>query len=964
MNLSLRDKSIEVASDLKRIVKGEVRFDEISRALYSTAACIFKIMPMGIVIPNDEEDVIKVVNYAHAHKIPITARGSGSSLAGQALGEGIIIDFSKYMNKILEINEKESYVRVQPGVVLADLNKALSRINKFFPPDPSSGNWCTIGGMIANNSGGARSAKYGDTRAYTISLKIVLANGEVITTKPIKLYSDEWKKIIESKTLESEVYRRLREIYEENQNLIEESYPKVSRNSSGYYLKDMIKDEKIDITKLFVGSEGTLGVIIEAKLKIMERPKVKATALAYFSSLEDAGEAIIDILNFKPSAGELMDERLVSMIRQAYPDINKWLPEGTNAVILIEFDGDDIEKIKDEIEKIRNHLVDDLKIAIRIDVAYDPFEQERLWQIRKSAVPIMNRMKGEKKQIPLVEDASVHPFKIPDYINGIYEIFKKHEVEAIVYGHANDGNIHVRLAMNLKDKKDFDKMQPIADEVYDLILRLGGTFSGEHGDGRLRSAYIPKLFKQIYPLFKEVKNIFDPLNILNPDVKISDDKNNLIKNLRYNPSYRVVKTGTSLDNHEYINEIEACHGCAQCKSIILTNMCPVYKALHDEKVAPRSKANLLQSLISGQINADYINSKNFFEVLDYCLVCKMCHIECPTNVNIPKIVLQARADCVKKIGQPFSDYIMMNVPFILRLGSITRFITNRSMNIRFFRSIIQKTLGLDKRIKIPRFHRDEMKNWSREPQRYNGKVAYFAGCFARWVEPEIGRATVNVLAKNGVKVMVPDQDCCGIPMLGHGRLDLARKKMEFNLKKLIEFVMDGYDIVSSCPSCSLSLKKDYVDFLNNKDAKLVSEHTYDIGEYLMMLYNEGKLNMKFKEFYLPNLITYHAPCHLKAQEIGKPTWELLKKILKLNFKEIEDDTCCGMAGTYGLTNKNFDLSIKIGSNLFDQLSKINAEFVLTECPTCKMQIEQFVNAKVIHPIQILDRAYGGNVRWY
>ncbi|MCP8313082.1 MAG: FAD-binding oxidoreductase, partial [archaeon] len=366
MSLSLRDKSIDIASDLKKIVKGEVRFDDVSRALYSTAACIFKIMPMGIVIPKDEEDVIKVVKYAYTHKIPITARGSGSSLAGQALGEGIIIDFSKYMNKILEINEKESHVRVQPGVVLADLNKALSSINKLFPLDPSSGNWCTIGGMIANNAGGARSAKYGDTRAYTMSLKIVLANGEVITTRPIELYGHEWKKIIDSKTLESEIYRRLGEIYEKNQNLIEENYPKVSRNSSGYYMKEMIVDEKIDITKLFVGSEGTLGIIIEAKLKIVEIPKVKATALAYFSSLEDAGKAIIEILNFKPSAGELMDERLVSMIRQARPDIDKWLPENTNAVILIEFDGDDIEKIKNEIERIRKHIVDDLKIAIRI----------------------------------------------------------------------------------------------------------------------------------------------------------------------------------------------------------------------------------------------------------------------------------------------------------------------------------------------------------------------------------------------------------------------------------------------------------------------------------------------------------------------------------------------------------------------------------------------------------------------
>jgi len=939
------------------MIKGEVRFDDISRALYSTAACIFKIMPMGIVIPKDEEDLIKVVNYAYAHKIPITARGSGSSLAGQALGEGIIIDFSKYMNKILEINEKESYVRVQPGIVLADLNKALSSIDKFFPPDPSSGNWCTIGGMIANNSGGARSAKYGDTRAYTISLKIVLANGEVITARPIELYSDEWKKIIDSKTLESEVYRRLREIYEKNQNLIEEGYPKVSRNSSGYYLKEMIKDGRMDITKLFVGSEGTLGIITEAKLKIVERPKVKATALAYFSSLDDAGKAIIEILNFKPSAGELMDERLVGMIRQARPDINEWLPEDTNTVILMEFDGDDIEKIKDEIEKMRKHLVDDLKIAIRIDVAYDPFEQERLWQIRKSAVPIMNRTKGEKKLIPLVEDASVHPYKIPNYINGIYEIFEKHEVESIVYGHANDGNIHVRLAMNLKDRKDFDKMQPIADEVHDLVLSLGGTFSGEHGDGRLRSAYLPKLFKQIYPFFKEVKSVFDPLNILNPNVKISDDKNNLIKNLRYDPSYRLVKTGTSLDDLEYIIEIEACHGCAQCKSTILTNMCPVYKALYDEKVAPRSKANLLRSLISGQINADHIDLKELLEVLDYCLVCKMCSIECPTNVNIPKMVLQARADFVKKTGQPFSDYVIMNVPFILRLGSITRSITNRFMNMRFFRSIMQRTLGLDERIKIPRFHRDEIKNWSREPLGYNGKVVYFVGCFARWVEPEIGRATVDVLARNGVKVVVPDQDCCGVPMLGHGRLDLARKKMELNLKKLSKFVMDGYDIVSTCPSCSLSLKEDYVDFLNNKDAKLISEHTYDIGEYLMMLYNEGRLNMEFKESYLPNSITYHAPCHLKAQEIGKPTWELLKKILKLNFKEIADDTCCGMAGTYGLTNKNFDLSMKIGSNLLDQLSKIDADFVLTECPTCKMQIEQVMKAKIIHPIQILDMAY-------
>ena len=920
---------------------------------------MFKIMPLGVVLPKDEEDVIKVVKYAFAHNIPITARGAGSSLVGQALGEGIILDFSKYMNKILEINEKESYVKVQPGVVQADLNEVLLDIDRFFPPDPSSSNWCTIGGMIANNAAGPHSAKYGDTRDYTLSLKVVLSNGEVITTRPIELDGDIWKQIIHSNTLKGLIYRKLRKIYKRNYALIEKSYPKVVKNASGYYLKEIVKDDTIDITKLFLGSEGTLGIIIEAKLKIIKRPKVKATTLAYFASLEFAGKAITEILKFKPATGELMDKLLINLIQKADPDINKMLPKSTDVVILIEFDGDTIERIKEDIDNMRKTLVDDLKLAIKVDVAYDSAEQERLWQVRKSATPIINRMSGIKKPVPLAEDSAVDPSKIPNYIRGLYEIFAKYGVPAIIYGHAIDGNMHVRVVMNPKDQDDFSKMKPITNEIYDLVLELGGTFSGEHGDGRYRSAYLPKLFKQIYPLFKEVKSIFDPSGILNPDVKISGDKNNMIKNLRYDPSYKIINTGTSFDDKKYVSEIEACHGCAQCKSIVLTDMCPIYKVSHDERASPKSKVNLLQSLISGQLNIHYISKKEFLEVFNYCLICGMCSIECPTGINIPNLVLQARADCIKRVGQPLSDYIITNVPLLLRLGSITRPVTNSFMNLGFFRSILQKILWIDERRKIPKFHRDKLKDLFRTPEQFsNHKVAYFVGCFARWISPDVSRATVDVLVKNGVKVVVPDQKCCGIPMLYHGRQDLAKKEMEFNMRKLIKFVKDGYDIVTSCPSCSLSLKYDYVEFFVNEDTRSISEHTYDIGEYLMKLYNEGKLNTNFKEVELSKLITYHVPCHLKVQKIGTPTWNIVKTIPGLNFKEIEDDKCCGMAGTYGLVSKNFDLSIKIGSKLFDQMNKMNAKFVLTDCPTCKMQIEQMTNAKVVHPIQILDMAYG------
>lgn len=934
----------KIEKELKRIIKGDVMFDNITRIIYSTGASIYKIKPAGIVIPGDKEDVVKLIEYANKEGISIIPRGACSSLAGQAIGSGIVVDFTKYMNQIIEVNE--DFVRVQPGLIYCNLNKRLKSLDRIFAPDPSSGDFCTIGGMIGCNAGGAHSIKYKSTNEYVESLEVVLASGELtnIEKYPINKLNPTLgqSQLVEDKFGHPmKIATRIFDIVSRNELLIEEHTAKVKRNACGYNL-NIIKDGIINLPRLLVGSEGTLGIITEATLRINKPLKHKVVALLNIGSLEKLTPAISQLLAFEPCAIELMDEFFIDLVKEFEPSLIPILPELSQALLLVELEGEDEDEVRQRVENIKH-------ITNHIQIAYGLVEQERLWKIRNSAVPIINRVRGIKRPVPFIEDVIVPIHKLGECITQLHQIFANHQVEACIYGHAGDGNLHIRPRLDLKDNKDIHKMKVIADEVYSLIISLLGSMSAEHGDGLLRTPYLQKQYGEVTTLFKEIKALFDPQNILNPG-KIVDLEESFVHDLIYGWDFRYAKTSSNFDLQHLREEIEKCHSCGQCR-----NICPVFMTILEEPASPRAKSTVLRAIISGDYSL-FLN-KRFKEIFDLCLNCRSCLVKCPTQVNIPRLVTEAKNHYISKMGQIWSEEIIQNPELIGQISSISPKLTNLWTQSICGKTILQSTLGLSAKRTLPKIHTvlrrrrvEGVRRWN--SQSLTTKIAYFHGCFANFysVENE-GLAVIRLLESNGIKVILPTQRCCGGPKIAGGNLGAVYENMRHNIKHLSIAISSGYQIVTSCPTCCLILKEDYPYLLNTQEATLIAQNTYDIHEFLWMLFTTKRLNTDFKP--LNKKLIYHQPCHLTAIGINDLPVQLLKLIPEINLLEIED-SCCGMGGTFGLKKERFELSMNIGKELFQQIKDINPDGVVTSCAGCKMQIEQGTNITVHHPIKLIS----------
>ncbi|MFH1562180.1 MAG: anaerobic glycerol-3-phosphate dehydrogenase subunit C [Nitrospirota bacterium] len=921
--------------ELKRIIKGEVLFDELTRTIYSTGASIYKIKPVAVVIPKDKEDVVQLIEYAKAEGIPVIPRGACSSLTGAAIGSGIVIDFTKYMNQIIQVNE--DFVDVQPGLVYAKLNKRLAAVNRFFAPDPSSGDFCTIGGMIGCNAGGAHSVKYKATNEYVESLEVVLASGELVN---IEKCSPQ-----RGKPPQTIIANKIFDLLSKNELLIEEWTPKVKRNACGYNL-NIIKDGMLNLPELLVGSEGTLGIITEARLRINKPLKHKIVALLNIGSLEKVGEAVEQLLEFKPCAIELMDEFFINLVKEFEPGLNSILPELSQALLLVELEGEDEEEVKHRAENFKS-------ITEHIQIAYDLAAQERLWRIRKSAVPIINRVRGIKRPIPFIEDTIVPIHKLGEYINQLHQIFADNQVEACIYGHAGDGNLHIRPRLNLKDNKDLHKMKVIADEVYSLVISLKGSMTAEHGDGFLRTPYLPKQYGSLSSLFKEVKEIFDPQNILNPG-KIIDIEESFVHNLIYGWDFSYAKTASNFDKDNLREEIEKCHSCGQCR-----NICPVVMGTLEESNSPRAKATILRAIIANDLGINHLLTKKFKGLFDLCLNCRSCLVQCPTQVDIPQLVIEAKNHYISKMGQIGLEQIIQNPKFIGQISFLFPAFTKLLTQSNPGKAILEITLRISAKRNLPQIsskplsaYNQNLMNKNSQSPIQNPKIAYFHGCFANFysVDDE-GLMVIKILERNEIEVILPNQRCCGGPKIAGGNIDAVYEDIRYNIKYLSEAISSGYHVVTSCPTCGLMLKKDYPRIMNTEATNLIAQNTSDIHQFLWMLFTSGRLNTNFKP--LNSRLVYHQPCHLTAMGENGITVKLLKLIPNISLLEIED-SCCGMGGTYGLKKERFELSMKIGENLFQQIKDINPDGVVTSCAGCKMQIEQGTNINVYQPIKLFS----------
>ncbi|MFH1756596.1 MAG: anaerobic glycerol-3-phosphate dehydrogenase subunit C [Pseudomonadota bacterium] len=943
--LSLKEKT---ARDLKVLLEGEVLWDDLSRAAYSSAACIYRLLPLIIVQPKHQEDVIRCVRYADSKGIPITARGAGTGRAGQGIGEGIVLDFVRYMNKILEIDPQGNWVRVQPGVVLGTLNTVLKPRGKFFPIDPSTGDYCTLGGMIANNSSGPHAVKYGATRNYVESLEVVLATGEVIVTGARSLKDFD---LPPADGLERKIYHGVSDLLKRYQAPLRDERPQSTKNSCGYDFWQVEKNDSLDLTPLLVGSEGTLGIFTEARLRLVDLPRRTHSALFYFRSLDNIGPATEEILKFSPTMLEIMEKQIIDLARAKYPEMRPYLPENIEATLFIEFEGDSEKELRERMQQVASRLVVELKLAISLKEAQDARDREMLTKVRSVSGPILNKVKGPKKPIAFIEDAAVHPSKLGEYIAGLREIFKRHQAEASVYGHAGDGNLHVMVFLDLKKAEDIVRMTKITEETYDWVLRLKGTISGEHGDGLLRTAYVPRQYPQLYPAFVALKDLFDPQRILNPGRVVGEDPGLLSKNLKYGSGYQPQPTGSSFDEEPLRTEVESCHGCGKCRSY-----CPIAIETHEEISLGRAKAVLLRELISGRLDPGlFMASDELKAVMEGCVNCKRCLTECPTGVDIPWVAMQARTHHVQKKGQPFKDRFMADTHLACRVGNTLAPLVNLAFSFRPARALMESTLGLDRRRKLPPFARKNFRSLYKSGSPRHGQAAYFLSCFANYNDPQgEALATCEVLERNGFGVELPDFACCGIARISSGGLESALQGVEKNLEKISALVEKGTPVVFSEPSCALAVKQEYPRIAGTEKASQAAAGCYEIHEFLFKLKQEGKLNTKFGE--IPRKVGYHNPCHLRALGISKEPVELLNLIPGLQVKAM-GDRCCGLAGTFGLKKGNYDLSMEIGKHLFEEIRQSNVEQVVTSCGSCAMQIAQGTGLKVVHPVTLLAEAY-------
>ncbi len=893
--------------DLKKIVRGDVLCDDLSRTLYSTAACIFQIMPRGVVAPRDREDVVAVVKYAREQGIPVTARGGGSGLAGQTLGEGIILDFSRHMNRILETNQAQNWVRVQPGVVLGDLNRHLRQFGLWFPPDPSSADVCTLGGMIATNAAGAHTVKYGPTREYVLGLECVMDDGSLAG-------GERWR----------EVEREVGGLLARNRAAIERGRPNVLKNSSGYH----VFDPEFRMERLLVGSEGTLALVTEAKLKVVRKPAERALLRILFDDLETMGEAVVALRAFGPSALEVIDKTTIDLVRGSNPEFDQALPAAVRAILLSEFDGERKEAVEEAVERARTVLGKAIEVRVATGSEYDA-----LWKVRKAASPILDRMQGALRSMRFIEDASVHPDNLVAYIRGLKGIFAKYGVDGVIFGHAGSGHVHVNLLLDPHDPRHHAMLVPIANDVTDLVVSLRGTLSGEHGDGILRAAWAGKVFGDLVPVFEELKRAFDPRGILNPGKKIRPPGFEFTRHLRaakrpepgYDPASAFAK---------WAPEIERCNGCGHCRTY-----CPVYRELREEEATPRAKASMLSGILEGKLRPEPAEMRR---VADLCINCKLCLVQCPSRVDIPGMCLEAKALDVATRGLPKRDEMFVKV----------RENSARAAAWVPFSNWAMPVLGLLRGVKrSPPFVKADV----RPRRKSDKKVVYFAGCFADFNDP-LGekRGTVDVLERNGYEVVIPDYACCGLAALSLGARDEAVSCAKRNLE-----VLGGSElpIVTSAPSCGLQLRMEVPQLLGTAEAKAFAGRVSDVHEFLWALHERKELDTGFKR--IASTLILHPTCHLRALGADRAARKLLSLVPSLELVEIPE-RCCGMAGSFGMKRETYDLSQAIGRPVFADLKKANPTLLAASNGTCRMHIGEGTGREVLHTMTLLSRAYGGS----
>jgi FAD/FMN-containing dehydrogenase/Fe-S oxidoreductase len=948
--------SQEIASQLEKRIDGEVRFDRYSRLLYSTDASMYEIEPVGVVLPRHKGDVQAVIEVANYYNVPILPRGGGTALAGQTVGRAIILDFSKYMNRVLEVDRSEPWCRVQPGLVQDELNARVDAMGFLFGPDTSTSNRATIGGMIGNNSAGAHSIAYGKTLDHVLELTAYLADGSEVVFKDFSSEAAEAKSRTDN--LEGQIYRQILGLADEHKEEILARYPKIMRRVSGYNLDEFVKPQPFNLSRMVVGSEGTLACVVEAKMRLVPKPRWTALDVIHFQEVQEALENSQAILETGPYAMELTDKAILDLARQNIEQSRRmgFVQGDPAAILIVEYAGESEEEVRAKVERLEG-LRRVHGIGYAASPAFKSEEVQATWKLRKAGLGLLLGMKGAKKPIAFVEDTAVAPAKLPEFIKRFREILTHHDAQAGYYGHCSVGCLHIRPFINLRETGEVQKMVAIAEEITDLVLEFGGALSGEHGDGLARSHFNQKLYGPVlYDAFRRIKQTFDPKNLMNPGKIV--DAPSMTESLRLGPDYRAWEPETTLDFSSqggFAAAVEMCNGMGVCRKKLDGTMCPSYMATLDEEHSTRGRANALRAVLSGKVSKEDFTNTRLYGVLDLCLECKACKAECPSNVDMAKLKYEFLSHYYKANGLPLRNLLFGKLERMNRWGTrfapVSNWLTSSWLN-RWF---LERLAGIDRRRPLPPFAEETFEDWF-EDHAFEGKeakrdVILFHDTFNTFNTPGVAIAATRFLELAGYRVVLADKKCCGRPLISKGMLGEAKEYAAWNVERLFPFAEKGFAIVGLEPSCLLTLRDEYPDLLRSEAAKVVAQRSFLLEEFLLSEREAGHLSVSFEGNGGKALL--HGHCHQKALVGTAPTVEALRWA---GYEVTEVDSgCCGMAGSFGFEKEHYELSLAVANRrLIPAVKAAGAEVeIVASGISCRQQIEHLTGRRAKHPIELL-----------
>ncbi len=949
----------DFAAELRKHSGASIHLDLPTRLLYSTDASNYQILPLAVVIPRHEDDVLATIE-ACLHcdpPLPLLPRGSGTSLAGQTVGEAVIIDFSKHLDALLRVDGPRRRALVQPGVTLDACNRQLAPYGLMVGPDPASADRATLGGIIGNNSTGSHSTLYGMMSDHVVSLRVALGDGSETRLGPIDWA--EARQLAARNDFAASLYRTTLDLVANNADLIDARFPRYWRRAGGYNLnlvRRQLDSDICNLAPLLVGSEGTLGVILEAEIDLVPVPRHKALAILHYTNADAAFRAIPDLLALQPAAIELFDDVLLGLTR-ASPTWRRRLTfiEGNpTAIYIVEFAGDDEKYIIDRLHALRRYWQRQGQGQPLIEIK-ERAGQANVWQVRKAGLGLLASMRGDAKPTPGIEDVAVPPDRLADYMADLRGLLDGRGVASAMYAHASAGCIHIRPILNLKTQAGVQTLIELTTAAAGLAQHYGGVPSSEHGDGLARSYLNPTFFgPEIYALFCQIKASFDPHNILNPGKIVHAPPPD--QHLRYGPAYQTITLDPVWDwsaNGGYAQAVEMCNGAGVCRKLDVGTMCPSFMALRDEKHSTRGRANLLRAALTGQL-PDGMTNPALAEALDACLGCKACQSECPSSVDMTKLKAEAYAQKYRRQRPPLSARAFGHIDRLLALAAAIAPLTNAVLTFPPSRWLIQKTLDVHPARAFPNVQRRAFSQRARDraqsavqPRGRSHTVALFPDTFTEFNEPELGEAAVRVLEAAGHRVELTPRRCCGRPLLSNGFVEEARDRAQALVMALLPYARAGIPVVGLEPSCVLTLRDDYPALLPSAETAAVAANMLLLDEYLAA--RPQTLPLKpHRQRYL-----VHGHCHQKALVGMEPTLAALNAIPGAQAAAI-DAGCCGMAGAFGYARAHYDLSLAIANDrLLPTIDANPGAVLVANGASCRHQIHELAGRRALHLAEAL-----------